>query len=299
MKLNVLLPIITSITTSVASAFTYSDSDVLLVFRKDGFNDVEFNIGSVSNFLGKANGTVVPVNNWNLNTVNTNFNNNLSAVKFLLASATEATNALRRVWATSANLYPNSPVTDLSGSRWGQLRAKISTIGTEATNATAGSAGTTYIGPLNDGTSYTVIVSEGVGLELATMGGSAPFPVEADNPATLLFYELKISNANPKPTALLVGSFCLDAAGALKFTAGPLALLPQPTITLVRSNTVNSITFVSANCGNYRLRYTSNPGDPIGAWAAGATVVTGNGSTKTLTDTTAVDLRFYVVEGFR
>ena len=38
----------------IASAFTYGEGDLLLVFRADGFNDVEFNIGTVSNFLGKV-----------------------------------------------------------------------------------------------------------------------------------------------------------------------------------------------------------------------------------------------------
>jgi hypothetical protein len=281
---------------SLASAFTYSDSDVLLVFRKDGFNDVEFNLGSVSNFLGRADGTRVPVNNWDLNVVNTTFNNNLNGVKFVLCAATEATNALRRVWATSASLYPSTPVTDLAGSKWGQLRAKISTVGTEATNITAGSAGLTYIAPFNDATSYTVIVTEGIGLDPATMGGTASFPVEGDIPGTLLFYQLKVSNLNPKPAALLVGSFCLDAGGALSFTAGPLLPLPRPTINISRAGTVNTITFLTTNCGNYRLRYAS---DLAGPWTIATTVVTGNGSAKTLTDTTAAAMRFYVVEVFR
>src|ERR1041385_113865 len=185
-------------TVPLASAFTYSDGDLLLVFRKDGFKDVEFNVGSVSNLLGRANGTKVTISNWDLNLVNTTFNNNLNGVKYGLLAATDTTNALRRDWATSSSLNPLTPVTDLSGSKWGTLRAKISAIGTEATNITAGSDSTSYVPDLNASSSYTVIVNEGQGLDLATLGGSASFPVESDVPGTLLFYELKISNANPK-----------------------------------------------------------------------------------------------------
>ena len=296
MKFKILLTALTAMTTSLSSAFTYSDTDLLLVFRKDGFNDVEFNVGSVSNYLGLANGTRIIVNNWSLTTVNANFNNNLAGVRFALAAATDTTNALRRVWSTSANLYPLTPVTDLAGSKWGQLRAKISTVGTEATNITSGSASQTFIAAPSDGSSYTFIVSEGGALDAATMGGSAPFPVESDQPATLLFYQLRVSNSNPKPAALLVGAFCLDAAGVLSFTSGPLLPLPQPTISLVRSGNVNTISFNTADCGNYRLHYTS---DITGTWTTAATTVAGDGSTKTLTDTTGGVRRFYVVEAFR
>ena len=90
-----------------ASAFTYADGDLLLVFRKDGFNDVEFNIGSVSNYLGRANGTKLTVSNWDLNLVRANFNNSLASVKFLLVAATSSTDTSRRIWSTSAQLSPD------------------------------------------------------------------------------------------------------------------------------------------------------------------------------------------------
>jgi hypothetical protein len=53
------------------SAFDYTNSNLLLVFRKDNALDVEFNIGSVTNFLGKANGTTMQVTNWSLPGVRT------------------------------------------------------------------------------------------------------------------------------------------------------------------------------------------------------------------------------------
>lgn len=46
-----------------ARAWIYKDGDVLLVFRKSG-QDIEYDIGSVTNFLGKANGYTTTVSNW-------------------------------------------------------------------------------------------------------------------------------------------------------------------------------------------------------------------------------------------
>src|SRR6266851_7099701 len=84
------------------AAFTYNDTDLLLVFRKVNFNDVEFNLGSVSNYLGHATGTTIAVTNWDLGLVASNFNNTLDNVDFLLVAATAVTDPLRRVWLTDA-----------------------------------------------------------------------------------------------------------------------------------------------------------------------------------------------------
>ena len=282
-----------------ASAFTYFDSDLLLVFRKDGFNDVEFNLGSVSNYLGKAVGTKLTVSNWDTNLVRATYNNSLASVKFLLVAATSATDSSRRIWSTSAQLNPATPPTDLSGSRWGQLRSKLSFVGTEATNITAGSASQSYVVASSDLSSYTYIVSDGGQVDAATIAGLEPFPVETENPATLLFYELKISNLSVKPAAALIGSFSLESSGALTFTAGPLSSpLPQPRITsITRAGSVSTISFTTTNNASYRLRYTADLA--TGAWTTLPTVVAGDGANKTLTDNTSGPQRFYTVEAQR
>ena len=50
--LLITLAAVTLLTTPLARAWTYNDGDLLLVFRK-GSQNVEFNLGSVTNFLGK------------------------------------------------------------------------------------------------------------------------------------------------------------------------------------------------------------------------------------------------------
>src|SRR6266487_452522 len=86
-----LLTLLAAGTACSAGAFNYSDSDLLLVFRKDGFRDVEFDLGSVSNYLGKAAGTKLTVSKWDLAGVRANFNNSLASVKFLLVDETATT----------------------------------------------------------------------------------------------------------------------------------------------------------------------------------------------------------------
>src|SRR5437588_3877180 len=83
----------------LAGAFNYSNTDLLLVFRRDGSHDMEFNIGSVSNFLNRPVGTTFAVTNWSLDVVVSNFTH-LDNVKFLLIAATASTDPLRRTWLT-------------------------------------------------------------------------------------------------------------------------------------------------------------------------------------------------------
>ena len=280
------------------SAFTYGDGDLLLIFRKDTFKDVEFNLGSVSNFLGKANGTVITVTNWSLNAVVTNFHDTLSGGKFILLATTAISDPVRRSWLTDANA--GGTPTDISGSKMSTVIGKINYIGNQAQASTATNNVQVYIVSSREPSSYTSIASEGGALDPTTMGGTAPFPVESDIPATNRFFELKVSNLSVKPAAVQVGSFALTSAGVLTFTAGSLAPLQRPQIVSnSRAGNQQSISFTTVSGGNYRLRYVNTLTSSVATWTALPTVIGGDGSTKTLTDTSADAARFYAVEAFR
>jgi len=284
--------------TQLLAAFTYNDTDLLLVFRKvnsvGNINDVEFNLGSVSNFLGHATGTTIPVTNWDFGLVQSNFNNSLDNVDFLLVAATAVTDPLRRVWLTDAKA--SSTPTDISGSKMGVLGSKIEFVGLQGQSFTATNSQEVYLVPPGDVSSYTYVVSNPGQLDPTSMGGSAPFPVESTLPATNRFFELKLSNAAVKPPAVQAGLFGLTSAGVLTFTAG--APLPQPVILSIRrSSNTNSVSFSTVTGGNYRLRYASTLGNMrVTTWTALTTTVAGDGSPKTLTDSVADAQRFYVVE---
>src|SRR5438552_11474068 len=106
-----------------ACAFTYTNTDLLLVFRQDGFSDVEFNLGTVSNFLGHADGAQIAVTNWDQSLVRGNFNNSLAGVDVTLQAATANEDPQRRVWLTDATA--TGTPTDACGSKWSQWRSKI------------------------------------------------------------------------------------------------------------------------------------------------------------------------------
>ena len=203
--------------TPSARAFTYTDGDLLLVFRKSTFNDVEFNLGTVSNYLGKANGTVLTVTNFRLSAVTANFNNNLNGVTISLVAATTPTDVLRRAWVTDPDT--NSTRLDITGSRQSAIWSKVNGVGAQAVNANA-SLTNEYIVSPSESSAYTYIVSTAGGNDPATLSGAVLFSVDSTVPSPLRFFELKVSGLNPKPDALQVGTFNITVGGALTFTAG-------------------------------------------------------------------------------
>ena len=97
----------------------------MLVFRKDTFNDVECNLGSVSNYLGLANGTVRTVTNFPLATVMANFNNNLNGVTVSLVASTTPppVPASSRAWVT--DLDPSLARQDITGSKFNSNTTEV------------------------------------------------------------------------------------------------------------------------------------------------------------------------------
>ena len=279
-----------------ARAVTYADTDLLLVFRRDGFNDVLFNLGSVSNYLDKAQGTRIPVTNWDASLVAANFAQQWDKINLTLQAATTATDASRRVWVTDA-VGDNAPQ-DISGSLWSQIRSKISFTGLQAQTFTGTNATQAYTVSPSDPSAYTYLASNGGLLDVATLGGLAAFPVEAPVPADLRFFELKTSNQNPKPAALQAGVFSIDATGTLTFIAGvaqtPSGPVPPPTILGIQpSGAAYTISCTTTNGASYQLVY--NTGD-LKSWQAAGTALRGTGEPLSFTDTPAGSIRFYAIQ---
>jgi hypothetical protein len=299
-KLPVLVALLTLSAVPLASAFTYSDSDLLLVFRKDGFSDVLFNLGSVSQYLTLANGTKVSVTNWDLSLVKSTYNQNISGVKFILTAVTSISDSQPRLWCTDASLASQTPPTDLPGSRWRSLRGKLAAVGQDAAIYTATNAGTSYVIAPTDASAYTFIASDGGSLDVATICGFAPFSVQTDIPGKALFYELKASTATPRPAAKLMGSFSFDDQGSLTFVAGaeepPLPELVRPKIlSITRAANTASIQFTTTNNLNYRLWYCDQLG-AVPTWSVKNATVTGDGAPKVLVDEASGSQRIYQVE---
>lgn len=270
-------------------ALNYSSGHLLLVFRADGFSDYEIDLGPVSQYIGVAAGTKVPVT-YDLASVKANFNNSLGGVKFSLAAATALGDANPRIWLGDLNLI--TVPKDLTLSKFSTLRGKIEAVGSQAAAITSSNAAP-YVVVSTDPNSFSYIVSGGTGGSVGTMNGDAPFAIDPVNPTTVKLYELHISNAATKPNATFVGAFTVDVNGALYFTAGQLPALAQSQIALVRAGSSSTVSFTTQTGANYRLLYSS---DFSSGWTQAGSTVAGTGANLNITDSSADAFRFYKVQ---
>ena len=283
----------------VASALNYSSTDLLLVFRQDGVKDVEFDIGSVSNYLSLAAGTRLPVA-YDTNLVRSSFGS-LAGVKFGVVGATSQLDPTPRVWLTVSSLY--SAPADVSFSKFSQLTAKIDAVGVNAAIYTLSNS-SPYVVSTSASSSYDYLVTYGTFSAVSTLagdspttsGGLSPLPVDAVNPTTIALYQVTVSVTSPKPAAALIGAFTLDANGSLVFTAGALPPLNPAAIVALDQDSLNgaaTVSFTTTNGMNYQLLYSSTPN---GTWSLvpGAGVANGDGTVQNLIDYDAfAPVRFY------
>jgi hypothetical protein len=277
-------------------AFTYHDEDVLLVFRKPGYDNVLFNLGGVSQFLGKPSGYTTVVSNFNLSLVTSTFGSDLSDdVRVLLLAVTSQFSANRRAWVSSAEA--NTPVFDRTSSQWqSQLFAKINGIGDKPQSYTATSSPPSYVISPSHISSYDYIASEAhtADNDLAKLGGSTVFTVEQAAPASLLFWQIRPSALLPKPASTLIGTFTFAINGLLTFSVD--GVVPPPTLRITRANGTNNISFPTTSGGTYSLRWTNALGSAVANWATAPGTVSGNGATQTLVHTSPGATAFYSVE---
>jgi len=286
-----LLAAIAAGTVQVASAINYSPSDLILVFRGTGYSDVEFDLGPVSNYIGLAPGTRVPVA-YDTNLVSGNFLGSIIGADFALVAATptsDGNSPSARVWTTDGSLY--SPAVNVTYSKLSALRSRIQSVGIQATAATASNAAP-YVVSGGTASSYSYIVSGGTGSSIPTMQGLSAFPVELANPTTLAFYELQASSGT---SATLIGAFTIDIDGSLYFTAGQLPPLNASTATHITSvSGLNTISFSTTKGNNYQLQSASAlPGPWVNV--AGQTAF-GNGIVNSLQDLSTDPKRFYRIQ---
>ena len=271
-----------------ARAWTYNDGDVLLVFRKSA-QDVEFNLGSVTNFLGKTNGYTVTVTNWSLSLV-TGTVGSLTGAKVVLL-ATGSTN-----WLSSPE--PNTTAYNVGASEADTLHSIISAVGTgplspiaiptSGANSYAIDSGGQYASA-----SYDSIVSGGHFSGIAQFGGNSAFTVEQVVPASLDFWQIQASSVYPNPPPdKLIGVFTLGTNGVLKFVAGPRA----STVTSVsRSGNISTLQFTTTVGNTYAVAYTNKLGGAAATWPVDTTTLVGNGKPNVLTHTNSSSAEFYRV----
>ena len=223
-------------------------------FCKDGFNDVEFNLGSISNYLGLPNMRFLSITNFDFSRVQAAYGGNLSGVTYVLMGVTASTDSSLRVWLSDS--ASTGVPHDETLSKWTTQRGKINAVGVRATaygypDATNQSL---VISP-SDANSYTYIASSGGTLDVSTMGGAAPFGVELNLNGTMRLFELKVSDGPDKPFAAQVGRFRVGTDGSLSFWAGMIAphIATQPVGKTVECG--QNVTFTVSATGDEPLSY--------------------------------------------
>jgi hypothetical protein len=283
------LAALTLLTTPRARAWTYNDGDVLLVFRR-GSQDVEFDLGSVTNFLGKTNGYTTTVTGWDLSLVTGTFGS-LTGVKFVLLAAGDPTN-----WLSSAE--PNTTAYNISASAADTLYGVISAVGTRplypiAIPTAGANSYSIDTGGQYAGSSYDSIVSGGHFSGIAKLGGNAPFTVEQSIPGLLDFWAITSTDVYPNsPPDQLIGTFTISAGGVLTFVAGPR---PSTIIGVNHSGNISTVQFTTTVGNTYSVVYTNQLGGAAATWPVDATTLVGDGKINAINHTSSGGAEFYRV----
>jgi hypothetical protein len=282
---------------AAAQAWTYQDGDALLIFRESGFNDVEYDIGPVSQFLGRPNGYTATVTNWDATVVTGVFGPDLTGVSVVLVATTSPTNATHESWLSSS--IPNITAYGVTPSAWqGGLWSTINAIGTrpviyEATPLGASAYSIDPSGSQSIAAYDTIVSQDGANAEfLPEFGGNAQFKVQTAAPGSFYFWGIQPSTANPKPADSFVGSFTITTNGQLTFTSGP----PVPALSgIAYASGTASVNFGTIVGGNYWLASTNVLGAPLSQWPVVSGPVSGTGGIVTLINASGGDAGFYAV----
>ena len=269
------------------SAFSYTSGDLLLSWHGPvggGYDDVVFNLGAVTNYLGKAAGTTWTVTNWNSAVVASAYAGVLPLARFSLAAEQPGSAWISFYAANSA--AEKVPVTD-SPSGLSTLVGLIRGVGLNA----ASSATNTYF-RVSSGNVYSYTLTVGGSSPedptfplhpLATYGSAhVGFNVEGKQGSSVSLYQRNASSY-PFPPATLIGTFTLDSrATNLTFRAGALA----PTVATVSPASVvanygDSATFSVSSDGTLPLTYQWNfAGGPLGGKTNASLTVSAAGTSQ-------------------
>lgn len=142
--------------------------------------------------------------------------------------------------------------------------------------------------------------------------GYLPFDVENLTPASFtsatrsdLYQFCPIATVDPNTQltngpAYYVGYFQFNPDGTMSFTRATTnsIVIPQPQIVgVTRAGNTTTISFSTTSGATYSLLYTSATGLtlPVSGWSTLSATVTGDGTTRSLTDTTTDAVRYYRV----
>jgi hypothetical protein len=292
-----------------ARAWSYQDGDVLLIFRESGYNDVEFDLGNISQFLNHPNGYTAAVTGWDVDLVTNTFGPDLTGVSVALLATTARSSNITNETAWLSGVEPNTTSYNVHPSAWqAQLFSVIHAIGLAPEIYLPTNTGNSYSIPTSSDptvvASYDNVVSAdgtlgplpylylGGSIPLP-LGGNAAFNVEQVIPGSFELWGIQPGTNSPPAPGALVGIFSIATNGVLTFVAGPP---PSSILGITRSGGTNSVTFTTTVSGQYQLVHTNNLQQAGAAWPVVPGAVAGDGFVHTLNHVPADAAEFYRVE---
>ncbi len=270
-----------------ARAWNYNPGDLLLVFR-NGSQDVEFDLGSVTNYLGHTNGYTITVPGWDPGLVTSTFGS-FNGLKVVLLATSGGTN-----WLSSAE--PNFTAYNISSQAAQTLGNAIGAVGSKplfplAIPTAETNAYSIDIGGQYGHSSYDYVVSGGQFSGVPQLGGDAQFKVEQSIPGLLDFWAIQSTTVYPNsPPDAFIGTFTINASGVLKFVAGPRAA----TVTgVTHAGSVSAIQFTTIVGKTYSLSYTNKFGGAVSNWPVDVNTVIGDGHADTIYHTNTSAAEFF------
>jgi hypothetical protein len=300
---------------SAQSQFQYNPQDLLIGFRQPGSSDLVINAGSISNYLGLANGTTIPVSHVDPSLINSTYAS-LNKVYWSAGATARAdgnpTYPAYTFWVTSPRLNGiNTPgMAYHRASHWSQAltSGEIEQLGLNAGTysgvypASADTANVAVIAS-NSSFSYTTqVTSSG---NYGTFYGSVEsytgdYFSTAGLPARADLYQYVPDTFNSPLYGDYLGYFTFGTDGTLTFTAGPASTIlpPQPNITNISHDEYNtSVTFTTTVNAYYSVLYSPSLTTPN--WTVVQSDIAGTGSSVSVDlDSTSDDTGFYRVTAY-
>lgn len=301
-----------------AAPFLYSPGDLVLALRQSGNAfDYVVNLGKATNFNALPAGTSLALTNFRSDLFKIAFPSE-NGVKWSVAGANrppvDPNYPLQTIWVTAPRLDPavRSPAWLRKGQFvQGAAASQIDAVGANGAAASSSQPSgpdntvTGVVIPLDTSFAISPLIGD-AGDYVGTFQGNVEsttaedFDGDAGNVSRSDLYELlpgTTAAGTANTPARYLGYFELRPDGTLTFsTSAPPP--PKPNITkIARDGNVTTVSFTTVNGASYQLRATDATGltTPVSTWTAGATIA-GNGSERSLQDTSTSPIRFFTIE---
>jgi hypothetical protein len=316
-----------------AQTFTYKQTDLYLGFKTADVirsNQVVVNIGSATNYVNLPAGSSNLVSGFSASQLypgSFGLNNLMWSVGGDVKNPGTPGYPVDTIWVTSPRSDPN--VQTVPPYRWDQgtlssvvilMDSILSGAAQISARMSAGSENTaTFVqepgpntGTISQSQTYYDYVANQFGngtyrdnwfdANFVPLNVENATPASFSNPVRSDLYEVRPDGfldphtGQTSGNAYFVGYFQFNTNGTMAFIRASVNQAPPaPNLTILRNGTNLNISFLSSSGATYTLYYSSDLTAPFANWTSMPGTLSGDGTTKSFTDTTANSTRYYRV----